>query len=209
MLRYNAGRAVRPLSYVCPRCIRRATTAATLKRVVHETTRKPKRHDSLLTLLEDRGYVNQIAGDRSILDGLLKSKRVGIYAGVDPTAPSLHLGNLLPIMVLFWASLYGHHAISLVGAATARVGDPSGRLTSRAKTAETTQINNAVQMFNQTHTLWKNAMRYAQRHGYQDTEIEKFRLLENAKWLDQLNILDFLKVLGNGMRLGTMLGRDT
>ena len=160
-------------------------------------------------MLEERGYVNQIAGDRGVLNKLLRTKHVGIYAGVDPTAPSLHLGNLLPIMVLFWVSLYGHQAISLIGAATARVGDPTGRLTSRAKTAESTQAENAVQMFNQMVALWKNATKYAERHGYKDTQIGKARLLENAKWLDQLSILDFLKVLGSGMRLGTMLGRDT
>lgn len=153
--------------------------------------------------------MNQIAGNRNVLNNILRTKKVGIYAGVDPTAPSLHLGHLLPIMVLFWASLYGHSAVSLVGAATARVGDPSGRLTSRAKTADRVQMSNAVEMLNQTYALWKNAVRYAERHGYQNTQIEKFKLLENAKWLDQLNILDFLKVLGDGMRLGTMLGRDT
>jgi len=159
--------------------------------------------------LEARGLVNQIAGDRNSLDALLRKRKVGIYAGVDPTAPSLHLGHLLPIMVLFWASLYGHQAVSLVGSATARVGDPSGRLTSRVQTAESVHTSNALQMVKQTCGLWVNAMKYAERWGHTSSLAGEVRVEENSKWLDGLGILEFLKVLGSGVRVGTMLGRDT
>jgi tyrosyl-tRNA synthetase len=153
--------------------------------------------------------VNQIAGDRNGLDKILRSKKAAIYAGIDPTAPSLHLGHLVPLMVLFWLSLYGHRVVSLVGGGTARVGDPSGRLTSRVNITENAQQSNFEAMFAQTGKLLKSVRRYAQRHGYQEEEIGQHQLLNNAEWLDKVNILDFLKVLGNGMRIGTMLGRDT
>ena len=112
-------------------------------------------------------------------------------------------------MVLFWLYHHGHNVVSLVGGATARVGDPSGRLTSRARTAESVHETNFKTMFAQVGRIWENASIYGQRHGYQGSSNGRRELLDNASWLDSLNILDFLKLMGNGMRLGAMLGRDT
>lgn len=204
------GRAFLQERYICARCVWSQLSNASRVRAFHATSRtEQKQQSNLLDLLEERGYVSQIAGDRNALHKLLRTKKVGFYAGVDPTAPSLHLGHLLPLMTLFWVSLYGHHAVSLVGGATARVGDPSGRLTSRAKTTDDAQVSNASAMYSQTSQLWRTAMRYAYRHGYDREERESHTLLNNADWLAKLNVLDFLRVLGNGMRIGTMLGRDT
>ncbi|KAK1811587.1 Sterol O-acyltransferase 2 (Sterol-ester synthase 2) [Friedmanniomyces endolithicus] len=147
--------------------------------------------------------------DRDALDRLLQSRKVGFYAGIDPTAPSLHLGHLLPLMVLFWLYHHGHHVVSLVGGATARVGDPSGRLTSRTTTAESVHDANFTAMHAQLGQLWSNAQLYGRRHGHEEASLGKRQLLNNATWLDQLNVLDFLRTMGNGMRLGAMLGRDT
>lgn len=149
------------------------------------------------------------ASDRNALEKLLDTKRVGFYAGIDPTAPSLHLGHLLPLMVLFWLYHHGHHTVSLVGGATAKVGDPSGRLTSRAKTAEAVTESNFEAMHAQVGRLWQNAIRYGARHAQDVGGVGRRELLNNAEWLDNLNILQFLKLMGNGMRVGTMLGRDT
>lgn len=99
--------------------------------------------------------------------------------------------------------------VSLVGGATARVGDPSDRLTSRAKTAESVHETNFKAMYAQVEQIWQNALRYGERHGYEAQLAGSRELLDNATWLDKLNILDFLKIMGNGMRLGAMLGRDT
>lgn len=68
----------------------------------------------MLDMLEKRGYINQIVGPRDELDKLLTEKRVGIYCGVDPTASSMHIGHLLPLMVLYWFYIKGFHACSLV-----------------------------------------------------------------------------------------------
>ena len=210
MSRRIASRISQAQPYTCLHCsLRQRAVQLPTKRDLHTSKPWRRKHDSVLALLEERGLVNQIAGDRDGLDRLLRSKKAAIYAGIDPTAPSLHLGHLLPLMVLFWLSLYGHKVVSLVGGGTARVGDPSGRLTSRANTAEETQQSNFEAMYSQTGELLESVKRYAQRHGYNAEEAGEHRLLNNADWLDKLNVLDFLKMLGNGMRIGTMLGRDT
>ncbi|CAK4033450.1 Tyrosine--tRNA ligase, mitochondrial [Lecanosticta acicola] len=64
-------------------------------------------------------------------------------------------------------------------------------------------------MFVQVHQLWVSAIRYGERHGHDKRGVGRKELLNNAQWLDKLNVLEFLKIMGNGMRLGTMLGRDT
>lgn len=210
MSRAFASRISQTQPYTCIRCsLGRRAQLLQPRRSFHNSTLSIYQNDSALSLLEQRGLVNQIAGDRNGLDNILRSKKAAIYAGIDPTAPSLHLGHLVPLMVLFWLSLYGHRVVSLVGGGTARVGDPSGRLTSRVNTSENAQQSNFEAMFAQTGRLLQSVRRYAQRHGYQEEEIGQHQLLNNAEWLDKVNILDFLKVLGKGMRIGTMLGRDT
>lgn len=144
-----------------------------------------------------------------MLDRLLQTRAVGFYAGIDPTAPSLHLGHLLPLMILFWLHRHGHHVVSLLGGATAKVGDPSGRLTSRAATTAAIIDANFSALHTQLGRLWENVLRYGERHGDKAADRGRRELLNNAQWLDQLSILDFLRLLGNGMRLGAMLGRDT
>ncbi|QIW97571.1 hypothetical protein AMS68_003089 [Peltaster fructicola] len=163
-------------------------------------------HDVLAVLVQ-RGLIKDIAGDREHLRHVLQQRQVGFYAGIDPTAPSLHLGHLLPLMVLFWLYNHGHHAISLIGGATAQVGDPAGRLVSRTKTDQSTQSTNAESLHRQVCQIWERAEAYGRRHGY--TQSGKRTLLNNAEWLQSLNIIEFLRILGSGMRIGAMLGRDT
>ncbi|RMZ72102.1 hypothetical protein GMOD_00007097 [Pyrenophora seminiperda CCB06] len=66
---------------------------------------------SMLSLLEERGFVKDVAGGRKRLDWLLTEKRIGVYVGVDPTAPSLHVGHLLPLMALYWMYLHGYYTV--------------------------------------------------------------------------------------------------
>lgn len=70
---------------------------------------------SILEVLEERGLVNQIVGNRDELNKLLIERRVGVYCGVDPTAASLHVGHMVPFMALGWMYIYGYAANSLVG----------------------------------------------------------------------------------------------
>ncbi|KAI5262659.1 tyrosyl-tRNA synthetase [Aureobasidium subglaciale] len=164
---------------------------------------------SLLTILEERGYVKDLAGDRNALDKLLTDKSIGAYSGIDPTAPSLHLGHLLPMMVLFWMYIHGHKAVSVIGGATARIGDPTGRLTSRQEMDRNTRTSNFISLQNCVRAMWQSAERYAERHGYPKEKTWSRSIENNIVWLRRLNIIDFLFDAGTVARMGTMLGRDT
>lgn len=191
--------------YVCSSCVARRTPSRTAsKRRFHAS---PLRRQGVLEVLEERGLVNQIAGSREQLSNILANRKVSIYAGVDPTAPSLHIGHLLPLMVLFWLHNYGHDVVSLVGGGTSKIGDPSGRLTSRASVGAKEQGSNLRRMWSQTERLWEKAQTYGNRHGYKNPG--KIKVMDNISWLGRTNILNFLNILGTGMRVGTMLGRDT
>jgi tyrosyl-tRNA synthetase len=209
MQRLGGTRAL-AADYVCPRCaIRAFVRRPQPSRYVHTTPPQNAQETGVLNILEERGLVSQIAGDSLVLRKLLAQSKLGIYAGIDPTAPSLHLGHMLPLMVLFWLHNYGHNVVSLVGGATATLGDPSGRLTSRAKTADSVHESNFKEMFAQLGRLWKNAESYAERHGYQSQRRGQLELLDNAAWHKNLTALELAKVLGSGTRLGAMLSRDT
>ncbi len=78
---------------------------------------KAGRKQSMLSILEERGYVNSVAGSRDNLDSLMSQKRIGAYLGIDPTAPSMHVGHLVPLMSLFWMYVNGFHTVSLVSSA--------------------------------------------------------------------------------------------
>ncbi|KAK4555149.1 tyrosyl-tRNA synthetase [Recurvomyces mirabilis] len=205
----------RTTDWVCVRCAVRKASRITgrlqPKRNFHVTRRnhEAEKDKSVLALLEERGYVNQIAGDRNTLDKLLRRRQVGFYAGIDPTAPSLHLGHLLPLMVLFWLYHHGHKAVSLAGGFTARVGDPSGRLTSRAEAVKSVHDANFDAMYSQLGRIWENAASYGKRHGFAAENAGQRELLDNASWLGKLQLGEFLQVLGHRTRIGPMLGRDT
>ena len=83
-----------------------------------------------LKVLATRGFIQQISEPQA-LDALARSSTVTAYIGFDCTAPSLHVGSLLPIMLLYWLQQTGHRPIALMGGGTTRVGDPSGKDESR------------------------------------------------------------------------------
>lgn len=186
--------------YVCPSCIARSS----FRRRFHASG---PRKNGVLETLEERGLVNQIAGNRDALSDILSRRKVSIYAGIDPTAPSLHLGHLLPLMVLFWLRNHGHNVVALVGGATAQVGDPSGRLTSREDMGASTVTANTRRLVMQMENLLESSQAYSARHGFE--EGGEMQLLDNTSWLKNLRIVSFLRMLGRGMRMGAMLGRDT
>lgn len=101
-----------------------------------------------------------------------------------------------------------------VGGATARVGDPTGRLVSRQSMQSDVHKNNLVSIYTQVKHLWANAVKCMSRGGQARQELgdgktPRRQVLNNAVWMDKLNLVDFLKYVGTGARMGTMLGRDT
>src|SRR5213079_3726041 len=83
-----------------------------------------------LNVLASRGFMHQVS-EPDALDALAKSSTITGYIGFDCTAPSLHVGSLLPIMMLYWMQRTGHRPVALMGGGTTRVGDPSGKDESR------------------------------------------------------------------------------
>src|SRR2546430_9484305 len=82
------------------------------------------------TVLTSRGFIHQVS-EPEPLDALARAATITAYIGFDCTAPSLHVGSLLPIMMLYWMQQTGHRPIALMGGGTTRVGDPSGKDESR------------------------------------------------------------------------------
>src|SRR6201981_938321 len=83
-----------------------------------------------LNVLSSRGFIQQVS-EPDVLDALAREKRITAYIGFDCTAASLHIGSLVPIMLLYWLQQTGHRPIPLMGGGTTRVGDPSGKDESR------------------------------------------------------------------------------
>ncbi|KAL9001713.1 MAG: hypothetical protein Q9188_005325 [Gyalolechia gomerana] len=165
---------------------------------------------SILSILEERGFVHAIAGgERNELDALLNRKRVGVYVGIDPTAPSLHVGHLVPLMALFWMYVHGYQAVTLVGGATAGIGDPTGRTKDRDAMSSHVRKANMVTMHYQMKALWSHIEESGRKHGYKWEWAWRRALANNHTWLNNLPFLEILRLLGSGMRVGTMLGRDT
>ncbi|KAI5197430.1 hypothetical protein AUEXF2481DRAFT_63237 [Aureobasidium subglaciale EXF-2481] len=200
--------SISALRYLSRSAVARKSNSETLWDQQAERIRAGHRK-SLLTILEERGYVKDLAGDRNALDKLLTDKCIGAYSGIDPTAPSLHLGHLLPMMVLFWMYIHGHKAVSVIGGATARIGDPTGRLISRQEMDRDTIASNFISLQSCVRAMWQNAERYAERHGYPKEKTWSRSVKNNTVWLRKLKIIDFLTDAGTVARMGAMLGRDT
>ncbi len=139
----------------------------------------------------------------------MTDKRVGAYVGIDPTAASLHVGHLLPLMSLFWMYVHGYHAVTLLGGATAKVGDPTGRLTARDKEHNSIRAANMVNMHYQLKKLWGNVEMYGRKFGHNWEWAWHRELVNNNTWLNKLSVIELLQVMGSGVRLGPMLGKDT
>lgn len=164
---------------------------------------------SMLSVLEERGFVKDVAGGRKTLDWLLTEKRIGAYVGVDPTAPSLHVGHLLPLMTLYWMYLHGYYTVSLLGGGTVQIGDPSGRTTARSRQAADVQSMNIESIQGQLEKLWTNVKCLGIKHQYSQYTSRKFDILDNRSWLGKLSAIELMRDLGSGMRLGPMLSRDS
>lgn len=164
---------------------------------------------NILDILEERGFVNQIVGSRDTLKTLLQYRRVGVYCGVDPTAPSLHVGHMVPFMALSWMYIHGYPSTFLLGGATSRIGDPEGRLTAREKVGRQRRTANMALMHNQLKRFGPLMEKYAGRRGYEREWAWRRALLNNAEWHSKLPWGEMMRTLGQYVRLGPMLGRDS
>ncbi|KAI1827106.1 tRNA synthetase class I [Xylaria intraflava] len=163
----------------------------------------------LWDIFKERGYVKDTAGTDELISELMRVKRIGAYVGIDPTAASLHLGHLLPLMPLFWMYMHGHRAVSVVGGGTAKVGDPIGRLHTREATSSADRAMFVTKIHYQLKRIWQNVDRQATRFGYTKEWSWNRELLNNNSWYNTTSILEIVSRLFTGVRIGTMMSRET
>ncbi|MBO6755531.1 MAG: tyrosine--tRNA ligase [Roseibium sp.] len=150
-----------------------------------------------LKVLSDRGYIHQIS-DPQGLDALCSKETVTAYIGFDCTAPSLHVGSLVQIMMLYWFQQTGHRPIALMGGGTTRVGDPSGKDESRKMlTPDLIEDNKAG-----IKRVFEKLLTFGD--GPNDAV-----MLDNADWLLSLNYVDFLREIGRHFSVNQMIQRDS
>ncbi|WP_027108047.1 tyrosine--tRNA ligase [Lacticigenium naphthae] len=150
---------------------------------------------SILEELHWRGAVNQQT-DEDGLKELIAEKEIALYCGVDPTGDSMHIGHLIPFMILKRFQLAGHKPVILIGGATGSIGDPSGRTSER--TLQT------MEQINQNAEKLKVQMKKLFNAG----EGEAIRLVNNHDWLKDLSLIDFLREYGKEFNINTMLAKD-
>ncbi|KAK6603605.1 Tyrosine-tRNA ligase, mitochondrial [Botrytis cinerea] len=203
LLRYSA----RPDLYVCARCAFRASRnsnkasrrwigmkylakaadaqVAWAKNAAEIKTGKKK---SMLSILEERGYVHQITGS------------YGAFTPRWPLAtfhvPVLDVYTWLPHGIVSWG-------------ATAKIGDPTDRLTTREKMKSTTRNENILKMHYQLKGIWLNVEAYGRKYGYQWEWAWRRGLVNNHHWMNKLTVMELLQILGPGMRIGAMIAKDT
>jgi len=151
----------------------------------------------LLKLLDERGYVHQVT-DAAALDSLAAKGPVTGYIGFDATAPSLHVGNLVSIMLLRRMQQAGHRPIVLMGGGTTKIGDPSGKDQSRQLLGEETIASNIA-------SIRKNFERFLDFGDGPTGAV----MLNNADWLDGLEYLPFLRDVGPHFTINRMLTFDS
>lgn len=150
-----------------------------------------------LNTLQERGFIHQCS-DFEGLDALAAKGEAIAYVGYDCTAPSLHIGNYLTMMLLHWFQQSGNKPITLMGGGTTMVGDPSGKDETRAiRTVAEIEANKAS-----IRGVFANVLRYGE--GKSDAI-----MLDNAEWLTKLNWIEMLRDVGRHFSVNRMLTMDS
>ncbi|GLT95800.1 hypothetical protein SLE2022_134620 [Rubroshorea leprosula] len=164
-------------------------------------------HPNVVQILEERGLIESITSEnlRSACSDP-SSGPLRVYCGFDPTAESLHLGNLLGLIVLSWFQRCGHEPVALIGGATGRIGDPSGKSQERPELDVNTLEKNVkgivdtiTQILSQNKNLNSNVIPSG----------GSFVILNNYDWWKEVKLLDFLKQVGRFARVGAMISKES
>jgi tyrosyl-tRNA synthetase len=157
----------------------------------------PDHQSDLLRLLDERGYIHQLT-DAAALDALAAKQIVPGYIGFDPTAPSLHVGHLVSIMMLRQLQRAGHKPIVLMGGGTGKIGDPSFKDEARKLLTEDLIKDNVASI--------KRVFERFLTFGDGPTDAI---MLDNAEWLDRLEYIPFLRDIGQHFSVNRMLSFDS
>ncbi|WP_312469672.1 tyrosine--tRNA ligase [Neobacillus sp.] len=150
---------------------------------------------NIIDELEWRDAINQQT-DAEELRKLVEEQEISLYCGVDPTGDSMHIGHLIPFMMMKRFQLAGHHPVILIGGATGTIGDPSGRQTERTlQTLEQVQDN-------------VDALTAQMQKLFDFGGKSSVKMVNNYDWTHQVNIIDFLRDYGKHFSVNNMLAKD-
>jgi tyrosyl-tRNA synthetase len=150
-----------------------------------------------LNILAERGFIHQVS-EPDALDEKLMAGTVTAYIGFDCTAASLHIGSLLPIMMMYWLQQTGHRPVALMGGGTTRVGDPSGKDESRRILTDEMIEQNLTGI----RAIFSKFLKFENAGG-------NAVMANNADWLNTLNYIDFLRDVGKHFSVNRMLSFDS
>src|SRR5665647_2383286 len=154
-----------------------------------------------LNILAERGFIHQVS-EPDALDARAKAGPITAYIGFDCTAASLHVGSLLPIMMLHWMQQTGHRPVALMGGGTTRVGDPSGKDESRRILTDEQIEQNLTGI----RAIFSKFLKFeGQGAGNGGNAV----MANNADWLNKLNYIDFLRDVGRHFSVNRMLSFDS
>jgi tyrosyl-tRNA synthetase len=151
---------------------------------------------NLLDQLESVGLIAQVSSKPDLEAHLAEGSRT-VYCGFDPTADSLHIGNLVPLLALRRFQLAGHRPILLVGGATGMIGDPGGRTTER-------DLKSAEDVKKFVGKIREQASRFLDFDGDNAAIV-----VDNAVWTEKLNIIDYLRDIGKHFSVNAMVQKET
>jgi tyrosyl-tRNA synthetase len=150
----------------------------------------PIEASNIIDILQERGFIEAMTHQEM---GEIAKKPLKIYCGFDPTAESLHLGNMVAIMGLAWFLKLGHTPIAIVGGATGMIGDPSGKTSERNLLDEQTIERNLAGIRKNLETILT----------------KETLILNNLDWFKSFNLIEFLRDIGKHFRIGPMLAKDS
>ncbi|MFB7139896.1 tyrosine--tRNA ligase [Gottfriedia sp. NPDC056225] len=152
--------------------------------------------ENILQDLEFRGLINQMT-DEEGLQKLLSEESVSLYCGFDPTGDSLHIGHLLPVLMLKRFQVAGHKPIGVVGGATGMIGDPSGK-----KAERTLNTADTVKLFSER--IRTQLLPFLSFEGENAAKV-----VNNYDWTGELDVITFLRDIGKNFGLNYMLAKDS
>ena len=151
---------------------------------------------NIIDELSWRDAINQQTDAEGLRD-YVEHNKISLYCGVDPTGDSMHIGHLIPFMMLKRFQMLGHHPYILIGGATGTIGDPSGRTSERQLQSMEQVQHNVDCLTNQMKHLF-----------FDESNEQELTMVNNYDWTHNLTLLDFLRDYGKNFNINTMLAKD-
>ena len=150
----------------------------------------------MTTLFEELQWRKLVFDNTEGLPDLVEKEKITLYNGFDPTADSLHVGHLVPMVSMARMQRFGHHPIALAGGGTGMIGDPSGRSSERNLLSAEIIDHNVACVQKQLGSILDF-----------ETKVNPARIVNNADWLGKLSMIDFLRDVGKHFTVNYMLNK--